>query len=170
MVINEPPPRRVDLRVYAVPVAQPRQRHRIIKGAKGQFVGNYTPKSDPVNTFKAAIQTEAAVRFDGPMLGAVDLDLVFFMPRPKAHYSSSGEIKETAPAFRSSKPDADNLAKSVMDALKDIAWKDDAQVVHLSVAKRYCTATSPVGVSVCLQELETTPKTKRQKKKRESAS
>lgn len=47
-------------RVDAIPVAQPRQRHRVAKTAKGkQFVQNYTPQSDPVNTFKAAAQASA---------------------------------------------------------------------------------------------------------------
>lgn len=33
------------------------------------------------------------------------------------------------------KPDADNIAKLVLDALNGIAWRDDAQVTHLSVSK-----------------------------------
>ena len=35
------------------------------------------------------------------------------------------------------KPDADNIAKVVMDALNGVAWKDDAQVVYLRVMKFY---------------------------------
>lgn len=35
------------------------------------------------------------------------------------------------------KPDADNIAKIVMDALNGVAWKDDAQVVNLQVYKAY---------------------------------
>lgn len=37
------------------------------------------------------------------------------------------------------KPDADNIAKLVMDALKDVAWTDDAQVAIVTVARRYGT-------------------------------
>lgn len=32
-------------------------------------------------------------------------------------------------------PDADNIAKIILDALNDAAWKDDKQVVHLEVEK-----------------------------------
>lgn len=35
------------------------------------------------------------------------------------------------------KPDVDNIAKIVMDALNGVAWKDDAQVVNLHVYKVY---------------------------------
>jgi Holliday junction resolvase RusA-like endonuclease len=37
------------------------------------------------------------------------------------------------------KPDADNIAKIILDALNEVAWDDDAQVVQLSVCKRYDT-------------------------------
>ena len=39
------------------------------------------------------------------------------------------------------KPDLDNLAKSVLDALNGVAWHDDAQIVELHVQKHY--ALSP---------------------------
>ena len=35
------------------------------------------------------------------------------------------------------RPDADNIAKIVLDALNGIAYKDDSQIVDLSVPKRY---------------------------------
>ena len=34
------------------------------------------------------------------------------------------------------RPDADNVAKLVLDALNGAAWEDDTQVVALSVVKR----------------------------------
>lgn len=34
------------------------------------------------------------------------------------------------------KPDLDNTAKLVLDALNGVAWADDAQVVHLSISRR----------------------------------
>lgn len=52
-------------------------------------------------------------------------------PRWKKYKALSGEI---APE---KKPDADNIAKAVLDALNGIAYKDDSQVVKLTVDKRY---------------------------------
>ena len=43
----------------------------------------------------------------------------------------SGEIKPTK------KPDADNIVKIICDALNNIAYKDDTQVVDLQVKKIY---------------------------------
>ncbi len=35
------------------------------------------------------------------------------------------------------KPDADNIAKIICDALNDVAYKDDTQIVELAIIKRY---------------------------------
>lgn len=43
----------------------------------------------------------------------------------------SGEVAATR------KPDADNIAKIVLDALNGLAWHDDTQVVELTVTKSY---------------------------------
>ena len=40
-------------------------------------------------------------------------------------------------AFPARKPDADNIAKSVLDALNKVCFVDDGQVVDLHVFKRY---------------------------------
>jgi Holliday junction resolvase RusA-like endonuclease len=50
-----------------------------------------------------------------------------------------GEIPHT------SKPDADNLAKSWLDALNKIAFVDDALVATVRVSKRY----GPASIAVC---------------------
>ncbi|EOU1650932.1 RusA family crossover junction endodeoxyribonuclease [Clostridium perfringens] len=35
------------------------------------------------------------------------------------------------------KPDADNIAKIILDSLNDVAYKDDSQIVELRIIKRY---------------------------------
>lgn len=47
------------------------------------------------------------------------------------------------------KPDLDNIVKAICDALNGVVWKDDVQVVCLSVAKRYAAAPG-VTVKVAL--------------------
>lgn len=42
--------------------------------------------------------------------------------------------------FPAKKPDADNIAKSVLDALNGIAYRDDAQVIRLDVVKYWDTS------------------------------
>jgi len=80
----------------------------------------------------------------------------FVMPRPKAHhYRASWQLKPTAPRYVTSKPDADNLAKAVLDALTDVsAWTDDSLVVSLSVVKTYGSETGcDVQISPLTQEV-----------------
>ena len=48
----------------------------------------------------------------------------------------SGNIQHTV------KPDLDNLTKAVLDALNGVAWYDDAQIIELSVSKRYIHSPS----------------------------
>jgi Holliday junction resolvase RusA-like endonuclease len=48
------------------------------------------------------------------------------------------------------KPDTDNIAKSILDSLNGIAYKDDKQVVKLTVEKRYDEIPS---VSVWISEV-----------------
>ena len=50
------------------------------------------------------------------------------------------------------KPDADNIAKIVCDALNGIAYKDDAQIVSMIVKKVYTTGAE--RVFVCIKEFE----------------
>jgi Holliday junction resolvase RusA-like endonuclease len=49
------------------------------------------------------------------------------------------------------KPDADNVAKIVLDGLNKVAWDDDTQVVEMMVTKRY--SEEPM-VAVIVEEIE----------------
>lgn len=71
--------------------------------------------------------------------GAVCLKVGFVFRRPKSHFRANGQLKPNAPHDFLSKPDADNLAKAVMDSLTQLGgfWRDDAQVAQLWVWKRY---------------------------------
>ena len=49
------------------------------------------------------------------------------------------------------KPDADNIAKIVLDGLNHIAWDDDTQVVEMMVTKRY---SEEQMVAVIIEEID----------------
>ena len=51
------------------------------------------------------------------------------------------------------KPDADNLAKAVLDSLNGLIWVDDAQVCELSVSKWIAAGDERAGVTVRIYEL-----------------
>ncbi|MBQ2175307.1 MAG: RusA family crossover junction endodeoxyribonuclease, partial [Alphaproteobacteria bacterium] len=46
------------------------------------------------------------------------------------------------------KPDLDNLTKALLDALNDIAWHDDAQIVDLQIRKEYTTGDGYIDLYI----------------------
>lgn len=50
--------------------------------------------------------------------------------------------------FPTKKPDVDNIAKVICDALNGLAYKDDKQIVDLDVRKRYAGESQEPHVSV----------------------
>lgn len=61
--------------------------------------------------------------------GPIAMNLEFFFPKPKS-YSKKVKAHIT-------KPDVDNLAKSVIDSLEGIIYKGDQQIVECIIKKSY---------------------------------
>jgi Holliday junction resolvase RusA-like endonuclease len=82
-----------------------------------------------------------------PIEGPLCLHLEFYFSRPKSHFGTGKKasvMRPDAPGYHTGRPDADNLAKAVMDALSVLrVWKDDAQVCHLIVRKLYDDGRGP---------------------------
>ena len=92
--------------------------------------GTYNPAE--YTNYKKAIALIAKTKFekkDTP----ITMKIEFFFKVPK---SWSKAKKENIP-HHTSKPDVDNLVKSVKDALNGVAYKDDSQVVSIFARKQY---------------------------------
>lgn len=136
--------------VPGIPVAQPRQRHRILSAGGRTFAQNYTPSKSPVNEFKAAVKMAWQDCDEEMYSGPLVLRIVATFPRP----ASLTRKKKPNPRIpKISKPDADNLAKSVCDALNGLAFKDDSQVYQLTVEKWIGAEGEQARVDVVLSEL-----------------
>lgn len=73
-----------------------------------------------------------------PLAGPIKLRLWFHIPRPKSHRTIKGVLKAKAPFSCTKKPDIDNYAKAVMDALTVLRfWQDDCQVCELVASKHF---------------------------------
>ena len=82
----------------------------------------------------------------------LSVSLAFVMPRPMSHYGAKG-LKASAPKRFTKKPDADNLAKAVLDALTQLGmWKDDSQICKLFVWKDY-SGTTLGGCQIDIKEV-----------------
>lgn len=128
----------VDFVVPGLPAPQGSKRYLGQRGGKGITVES----SKRVAPWRADIRAaaEPACRTFGPFTGPVEVHLIFNMPRPRSHYRTgrfAHLLRDTAPTYAHKRPDIDKLTRAVLDALKGVAWLDDAQVVRLDATKRY---------------------------------
>jgi Holliday junction resolvase RusA-like endonuclease len=130
----------VSFTVAGQPVPQPRPR----VSTAGGFARAYVPGKHPVHAYREAIAAAAraaGLTTTGDVLNVV-IDAVF--ERPKSHMNKAG-VKSTAAKLP--RPDVDNIAKAVLDALQDVMG-DDSLVGRLVVEKSYGTeARTTVRVS-----------------------
>ena len=64
-------------------------------------------------------------------------EIIAYFPIPKSTSKKKRDEMERGLILPTKKPDTDNIAKAILDALNGLAYYDDAQVVHLEVQKRY---------------------------------
>lgn len=122
------------IEVPGLPIAQPRAKHAVVGG----FSRTYTPKKkkQSVQDYKATIRITAQEHAEPALFEQgtpIELSIVFVMPRPSNQY---WKTKPTPSYPHTKKPDADNLAKAVKDALTGVIWRDDSQVCDMRVVKR----------------------------------
>lgn len=93
----------------------------------------------------------AACPMEAPLACPVSLDIEFRYSRPKSHYGRrNGQpyLKDTAPLYKTSAPDLDKLVRAVNDALKGIAFVDDALVAAITVVKVYTESTTGAYITI----------------------
>jgi len=74
---------KIEFSVPAIPVSQPRQRHRIAGSPGKQFVHNYTPADHPVQNFKASVRMAFRQAYQGaPVEGSIFMKIEAVFPRP----------------------------------------------------------------------------------------
>lgn len=71
----------------------------------------------------------------GTLSGAVAADITVLRHIPDSYAKSKRREMANAPCMV--KPDCDNIAKAVLDALNGVAYHDDAQVTRVSIEKRW---------------------------------
>ena len=102
----------------------------------------YTPKT--TRDYEGAIREafeNAPERPPEPFSGPIAVCIMTYRQLPKSTPKSVTSEPDTH------KPDVDNVAKIVLDALNGVAWLDDAQVTSLTVVK-LARARDPERLSV----------------------
>lgn len=103
--------------------------------------------------WKAEVKDQAVQRMNGqpPIAGALRVELLFWVRRPKGHYGSgrnANVVKASAPRFPTVKPDLLKLARGIEDAMTGIVYGDDAQIVTEVLRKRYTGGAERVEITV----------------------
>jgi Holliday junction resolvase RusA-like endonuclease len=138
-----------DFFVEGIPKAQPRARAY----SRGGHIRMYNP--DGADKWKTAVKAQS--NFKGcTIIDPIELHLEFKINRPKSHYKSNGQLKITSPRIlHDQKPDADNLAKAVMDALSETKiWDDDDQVCDLRVIKNWVSQDGIAGCRIVIKTMK----------------
>lgn len=123
--------------LYGDPTPQKRARHSRINGRIRTF--------NPQKSEREQIQWQIKSQFkEDPFTIPLALDMIFLMPIPE---SSSGiKKKQMANGLiaHTKKPDLDNLAKFILDAMNNLVFKDDSQVIEIRMKKIYSSKPGTV--------------------------
>ena len=99
-------------------------------------MSTYTPET--TISYENLVKVEYARQCGKQVLdGALSVEIVAFFPVPKSESKKRTALMEEGAIYHTKKPDADNIAKCVLDAINGIAFKDDSQVSKMTVVKKY---------------------------------
>ena len=141
---------RASFHVEGIPKAQPRPRAFARKMGE-KFVARVFDAGTAEGWKSLVAVTGASKRPPAPLDCPVEVQLTFFLPRPK---SRSRKCDWHGPIPCASKPDCDNLAKAVLDCLTQQGWwNDDSQVSRLSIEKCYHSIGQRPGATVMVRAL-----------------
>lgn len=124
---------------------QAKQRPRF----NGKFA--YTPKE--TIAYENWVRTCYLEKYRGqPILeNPLKVKIIAYYEIPKSTSKKRRLEMKDDKVFPTVKPDTDNIAKSILDSLNNIAYLDDKQVVKLEVEKYYSDVASVV---VMIDEVE----------------
>ena len=132
--------------VYGEPVGK--ARARTVQGKSG-FIHSYTPAKS--RKYEDLIRYEAQRHAGaGLLMGALMVKIWAFRSPTKVSQKKRVDMLEGT-IRPISRPDTDNYAKSVLDALNGILFKDDSQVVALEVQKWF---GDPPRIEIEITQLE----------------
>ncbi len=135
----------IQFTAYGDPKGQPRPR-AFSRGGMTRVYDPGTAEGWKGQVAVAAREHKPPTPIEGPVI----VMLLFNFARPKSHSTTKG-LRPNAPVYHTAKPDADNLAKAVLDCLTQLGfWKDDSQVAVLNIRKYYGQA----GCDIHIQPIE----------------
>lgn len=134
-----------DFEIEGKPVGKGRPRFKRMRN----FVQTYTPEktAEYEKLVRIRFQNAGGIITEKP----VRVEIAAFFAPPKSVRKKDKIEMLANRILPEKKPDVDNIAKIILDALNKIAYKDDSQVIELSVKKIYSDAAK---VCVHIEEID----------------
>ncbi len=98
--------------------------------------GVFTPKTTRI--YENSVKTCFMSSEGGKRLKSfISASIFAFFPIPESYSKKKKNQIRAGRVYPDKKPDADNIAKIILDSLNGLAYDDDKQIVDLRVFKRY---------------------------------
>ena len=116
--------------------------------------GRMIEASKRVKPWRSAVAAEA-MEVGEQISSACAVSIVFRFRRPKAHFKTNGELRETAPRhYIVKRNDVDKCVRSTLDGMvQGELLVDDCLVVTVNAEKRYCVGAEPPGALIDVMPL-----------------
>ena len=125
-----------DLSFTVYGLAQPAGSKVAMKTKTGKLLVRDAAKGSRPWKTQVAQAAGEAMNGSGLLDGALELSVIFTVPRPKGHYGVRG-LRPSAPEHPTVRPDVTKLLRAIEDACTGIVWRDDAQIVAQHAYKEY---------------------------------
>lgn len=126
--------KKIQFELKIIPTAQARVRHGI---SKGGFVTAYKNSKQVKNEQTLEAMLMAFIP-NKPMKGAVSVSFTAVLPVPQSVSKKRKQAMLENAELPTKKPDIDNLAKQLLDAMTRLQfWEDDKQIAELHCRKVY---------------------------------
>lgn len=119
--------------------------------ARGKFVRMYTPEKTVNYESIVALAASQAMAGRAPIEGPVSVVVFMLHPIPTSWSKRKKADALECRVLPTVKCDADNCLKALFDAMNQVVWVDDVQVVGISLTKRYSVVP---GVRVAVSPVE----------------
>ena len=116
---------------------QPQGRPRAVRMGAG--VRMYDPPKSKAYKQMVSARVRSYMKINGiqTITEPLAIHLNFYFTPPKSYSKKRIRAIEAKEELFTKKPDLDNLAKSILDSCNNLLFKDDSQIVGLTIGKHY---------------------------------
>ena len=125
----------IQFTVYGTPVGKQRPKFSTFNGHATAYTPQKTVNYENLVKLSVQQQQKGLKPFDKDV--PLQADIIAYFLIPKSTSKKKREAMLNGEIYHTKKPDADNIAKCILDALNGIAYYDDSQVVYVRCMKKF---------------------------------